>query len=164
MYVRKKKNPSGVVSVQIIKKYRDKHQYVRTVGSSSDAQEIEDLYFQGKKWIMEQKCERDMFFAQARQADEKAVTDWILSQEKSDGKFYEYQKNEHCKLILGYCEQRAKKDAFNREKGIKRLEKEYKTGKITKDKINKRGYNKFLEVSDDVNVKIDYSKIEEDKK
>jgi hypothetical protein len=65
---------------------------------------------------------------------------------------------------LGYSGQRARKDAFNREKGIRRLEKEYKTGKITKDKINKRGYNKFLEVSDNVKVEIDYSKIAEDEK
>jgi predicted GIY-YIG superfamily endonuclease len=33
---------------------------------------------------------------------------------------------------LGYSEKRAKKDAFNREKGLKRLEKEYKSGTITK--------------------------------
>jgi hypothetical protein len=59
-------------------------------------------------------------------------------------------------LILGYSEQRARKYAFDREKGIKRFEKEYKTGKITKDKINSRGYNRFLEVSDNMNVKIDY--------
>ncbi|MDR0505626.1 MAG: hypothetical protein LBH32_02250 [Dysgonamonadaceae bacterium] len=69
MHVRKKKNPSGVVCVQIIKKYRGKYQYVRTVGSSSTAQEIEDLYFQGKKWILQQKCERDMFIEHARKTD-----------------------------------------------------------------------------------------------
>ncbi len=40
-------------------------------------------------------------------------------------------------LILGNSEQRAKKDAYNREKGVRRLEKEYKSGAITKDKINK---------------------------
>ena len=67
-------------------------------------------------------------------------------------------------MILGYSEQRAKKDAHNREKGIKRLEKEYKSGSITKDKINKRGYNKFLEMSDNVEVKINYNKIKEDEK
>jgi transposase len=96
--------------------------------------------------------------------ENKAVTEWILSQSKDDGAFYEYQKNEQCKLILGYSEQRAKKDAYNREKGIKRLEKEYKNGIITKDKINKRGYNKFLEISDNVEVKINYAQTKEDEK
>ena len=96
--------------------------------------------------------------------ENKAVTEWILSQNKQDGAFYEYRKSEQCKLILGYCEQRAKKDAYNREKGIKRLEKEYKSGFITKDKINKRGYNKFLEISDNVEVKINYAQTKEDEK
>jgi transposase len=96
--------------------------------------------------------------------ENKDVTEWILSQNKQNGSFYEYQKTEQCKLILGYCEQRAKKDAYNREKGLKRLEKEYKNGIVTKDKINKRGYNKFLEISDNVNVEINYDKVNEDTK
>ena len=51
---------------------------------------------------------------------------------------------------MGYSEQRAKKDRYNRDKGVKRLEKAYKSGKITKENINRRGYNKFLEISDNV--------------
>ena len=92
----------------------------------------------------------------------KLVTNWILSQNKTDGAFYEYQKSEKCRLIVGYSGKRARKDAYNREKGIRRLEKEYKNGSITKGKINKRGYNKFLEMSSDVKVKINYEKIKED--
>jgi len=38
------------------------------------------------------------------------------------------------------------------------------SGLITKDKINKRGYNKFLKIDDNVTVEIDYSKTEEDAK
>jgi hypothetical protein len=45
---------------------------------------------------------------------------WILSQEKADGNFYEYQKTENSRLILGYSEKKAKKDTCNREKGIKK--------------------------------------------
>jgi hypothetical protein len=30
-------------------------------------------------------------------------------------------------LIVGYSDKRAKKDAFNREKGVKRLQKAYKS-------------------------------------
>lgn len=96
--------------------------------------------------------------------ENKVVTEWILSQNKVDGSFYNYQKTKQQKLILGYSEQRDKKDAYNRDKGIKRLEKEYKSGSITKDKINKRGYNKFLKIADNVNIEIDYLKISEDAK
>lgn len=97
-------------------------------------------------------------------SENKTVRKWILSLDKAEGFFYEYQKTEHQRLILGYTEQRAKKDAYNREKGIKRLEKEYKSGSITKEKINKRGYNKFLKLDDNIKVEIDYSKIKEDAK
>jgi transposase len=96
--------------------------------------------------------------------ENKAVTNWILNQNKIDNHFYEYLKSEQCKLILGYSENRAKKDAHNREKGLKRLEKEYKSGSVTKDKINKRGYNKFLEINNDIDVKINYEKVKEDGK
>ncbi len=97
-------------------------------------------------------------------SENTAIKKWILSQEKQNGSFYEYQKTEQQKLILGYSEKRSKKDAHNRDKGVKRLEKEYSKGLITKDKINKRGYNKFLQISDNIGITIDYSKIQEDAK
>lgn len=93
-----------------------------------------------------------------------AVQSWILSQNKVDGAFYEHQKTDTSRLIVGYSRQRAKKDVHNRNKGIKRLEKTYETATLTKSKINKRGYNKYLELSDDVRVKINYDKIAEDQK
>jgi transposase len=96
--------------------------------------------------------------------ESKAVINWILLQDKIDGKFYEYKKSEKSRLVIGYSEKRAKKDIYNREKGIRRLEKDYKKGSITKDKINKRGYNKFLEISNDVRIEINYNKIKEDKR
>ena len=94
--------------------------------------------------------------------ESRAVISWILSLNKVNGEFYEYQKSEKCRLIIGYSGKRAKKDVYNREKGIRRLEKDFKNGSITKDKINKRGYNKFLDMSSDVRVKINYEKIKED--
>jgi hypothetical protein len=91
-----------------------------------------------------------------------AVKQWILSLQKNDGCFHELGKLPQSRLIVGYSDNRAKKDAYNRNKGLKRLEKTYQSGSITKDKINKRGYNKFLEISDDVTVKIDYAKVKDD--
>jgi hypothetical protein len=43
-------------------------------------------------------------------------------------------------------------------------EKDYKNGTITKDKINKRGYNKFLEINGNVEVEINYEKIKNDER
>jgi transposase len=88
---------------------------------------------------------------------------WILSLEKSEGAYYERNKSKNCRLIVGYSESRAKKDAYNREKGIQRLTKAYSRGTLTKENINKRGYNKFLEISDNVTVSINKERIIEDR-
>lgn len=68
------------------------------------------------------------------------------------------------KLVITYSEDRAKKDRYNREKGIRKLEKRIKTGRLNKSSINNRGYNKFLKLDGKINVHLDQSKIEEDKK
>ena len=61
-------------------------------------------------------------------------------------------------LIIG------QRDACNREKGLRRLQKAFSRGTITKDNINKRGYNKFLEISKDVKVSINEQQVIEDGK
>jgi transposase len=54
MFVRKKPNPSGVVSIQIIDKSRGGYQLFRTIGSSSDPAEIELMVNKAKLVILEQ--------------------------------------------------------------------------------------------------------------
>jgi transposase len=88
---------------------------------------------------------------------------WALSIEKQEGEFNETRKGQ-ARLIVGYSANRAKKDRYNRDKGVKRLEKAYRSGHITKENINKRGYNKFLDISDNVKVDIIRNRIEEDEK
>jgi len=96
--------------------------------------------------------------------ESEVVKQWILSLDKIDGSFYELGKLPKSRLIVSYSEKRAKKDRYNREKGVKRLKANYKSGKLTKENINKRGYNKFLEISNDVQVAISQEKISEDEK
>ena len=86
---------------------------------------------------------------------------WILSLDRQDNAFHETQKGDF-RLIVGYSANRAKKDKQNRDKGVKRLQAAFKTGRITKENINRRGYNKFLEISDNVKVTINQDKIDED--
>jgi transposase len=100
--------------------------------------------------------------ARIKNEDQK-VKEWILSLEKRDGEFNEREKG-NVRLIIGYSESRARKDKYNREKGIKRLQQAYKSGSITKENINKKGYNKFLDISDHVKVHINQEKIEQDQK
>lgn len=92
------------------------------------------------------------------------ISDWILSLPHDDGKCHEMVLPDGDRLIVSYSASRAKKDAHNRKKGIERLRKSFASGKITKDKINKRGYNKFLKIENDVTVSICEDKIKEDAK
>ena len=86
----------------------------------------------------------------------------ILSFCKEDGIMHEIDKGEGRRLLIGYSDRRAGKDAHNREKGIRRLEKAYKAGHLSKENINRRGYNKFLDMEGDTSVNINYDRIQED--
>ncbi|MCM1116103.1 MAG: IS1634 family transposase [Pseudoflavonifractor sp.] len=94
----------------------------------------------------------------------KDETEWILSLPHEDGLFHERRLPNGDRLIVTYSSKRASKDAYNRTKGVERLKKAYSSGKITKDKINKHGYSKFLTINNDVTVSIDEGKIKEDEK
>lgn len=97
-------------------------------------------------------------------AESENIKSWILEQPKADRRMVEYHKGEGRRLLVGYTDDRAKKDAYNRDKGIRRLEKAYRTGRLTKDGFNKRGYNKFLDLKGDATVTINYDKLSEDAK
>ena len=67
------------------------------------------------------------------------------------------------RLIVSYSQSRARKDTYNREKGIRKLKKKIGRGKMTKESINNRGYNKFLVMKGETKVFLDKKKIEQDK-
>lgn len=113
---------------------------------------ISDLESLGYKYIIGAKIK----------TESHGIKEWIMSQPKHDGHIAEYDKGNGRRLLVSYSEDRARKDEYNREKGIRRLEKAYRTGKLTKCNINKRGYNKFLTMSGDVKVNIDYGLLEKD--
>lgn len=66
------------------------------------------------------------------------------------------------RLVVTWSEKRSKKDAHNRDKGVARIKKRVGTGKLTKEHINNRGYNKFLTLSGNATVGLDEAKIAED--
>ena len=113
---------------------------------------IAELESQGYKYIIGAKIKNES----------AEIKRWILSQPKADRQMAEYDKGGGRRLLVGYTDDRARKDAYNREKGIRRLEKAYRRGTLTKDNINKRGYNKFLAMDGEVKVTIDYERIADD--
>lgn len=91
------------------------------------------------------------------------IKDKIQKLEVTDDKPKEIKK-EGYRLVVSFSEKRRKKDYHNREKGLKKLEKKVKNGKLDKNSINNRGYNKYLKLESDIKVAIDYSKYEMDAK
>ena len=96
-------------------------------------------------------------------SESDAVKKLILSMPKINGRMHEIDKSGGRRLLVGYTDDRARKDAYNRKKGVRRLEKLYKRGRLTKESINKRGYNKFLDMSGDTAVVINRERIARDK-
>lgn len=104
------------------------------------------------------------FIIGARIKNEKeSVKRKILSLNLENGKSEVIAKGD-LKLIITYSDDRAKKDLYNREKGLRKLQKQIRSGRLTKSSINNRGYNKFLKLEGRIDVIIDQKKIAEDKK
>jgi len=81
-----------------------------------------------------------------------------------DGQIFKITKPDNTTLFISYSEKRAKKDESNRERGLKRLEKSLKAGRLTKSNINNRGYNKYLKLKGELQIEIDYEKYKIDAK
>lgn len=86
----------------------------------------------------------------------------IIERQLADGEFFKIKKDNK-QLIVAYSSKRASKDEHNRKRGLKRLEKQIKAGKLTKSNINNKGYNKYLKIQGDVTIEIDYEKFKADK-
>jgi transposase len=87
------------------------------------------------------------------------VKDKILALDLEDGQSAIINLENSRKLIISYSSKRARKDEHNRQFGLKRLEKKLGKGKLTKQHINNHGYNKFLTMEGEVEIKINHEKI-----
>lgn len=134
------------------KEYDIKKSVVVADAGLMSKQNIEDLERNNYQYIIGAKIK-------GGSEDTKAS---VLSQKIADGEFVELKKENGRRLIIGYSEKRAKKDYQNRKKGLARLERLYKTGKLTKSSINKRGYNKYLKMDGQVQVQIDHELFKQD--
>ena len=94
--------------------------------------------------------------------ESKNIKTEILKTKLKDGQIKSIKKNESSRIIISYSDKRARKDAHNRERGLKRLEKRISSGKLTKSNINNRGYNKYLKLDGEISIEIDYEKYNKD--
>lgn len=87
----------------------------------------------------------------------------ILSLRLKNGQSAVIEKDD-LKLVVTYSDERAAKDRYNREKGLKRLEKLIAKGRLTKSSINNKGYNKYLKLEGELTISIDKDKYHQDAK
>jgi len=86
----------------------------------------------------------------------------ILTHQFQDGQSIVINRDEETRLIVSYSSSRAKKDARNRQRGLKKLERALQNGQLNKQHINNRGYNKYLKIEGKIKIAIDYEKYEAD--
>lgn len=86
----------------------------------------------------------------------------IFEYEFSNGQTICINKSETTRLIVAFSNKRAAKDQHNRKRGLQRLEKQIRAGKLTKSNINNRGYNKYLKMEGEISIQIDYEKFNTD--
>lgn len=116
-------------------------------------QNIEELQAKGYEFILGARIKNES----------KSIKNKILSLSLKNGESKIINKDD-LKLIITYSDSRAKKDKHNRERGLTKLEKRIKSGKLTKSNINNRGYNKYLKLDGQVSVTIDQVKFNADAK
>ena len=90
------------------------------------------------------------------------VKEQILSLDMKYGDVMEIEKDGGVRIVLSCTERRAKKDAHNRQRGLARLHRKMASGRLTKQNINNRGYNKYLKMEGEVTISINMDKYEAD--
>lgn len=115
---------------------------------------IQDLQQKGYEYILGARIK----------AETRQVKDKIWSLQIKNGESQIIPKEDNTRLIISYSDSRAKKDKANREKGLRKLEKQLKSGRLTKANINNRGYNKYLKLEGEVKISIDKTKFTQDAK
>jgi len=113
--------------------------------------------------ITELQTKKYEYILGARIKNESAkIKQQILALKFKNGQSNIINKDEQTRLIISYAEARAKKDKANRERGLQKLEKQIRTGKLTKANINNKGYNKYLKMEGELKISIDKNKFELD--
>ena len=115
--------------------------------------------------ILELQSKNYRYIIGARIKNEnKIVQKKILATALKNGESVAIVKDENRRIIISYSDARATKDAANRKRGLEKLKKNLAKGKLTKQHINNRGYNKYLKLEGDVKISINEEKYQDDSK
>jgi len=146
----------GHTLLPIIQKYEEKYHLNKPVVIADagllSKDNISMLDSSGYKYIIGARIKNES----------KHIKEKILDEEWIDGHSINIKRGKRQRIIVSYSDRRAMKDMHNRQRGLTRLEKSLKRGRLTKANINNRGYNKYLKLTGDVQIEIDYDKYNAD--
>lgn len=94
--------------------------------------------------------------------ESKEIKHQILLAKLTDKQSTEIKRTGESRLILSYKNARAISDKRNRKRGLEKLEKKIKSGNLSKQAINNKGYNKYLKLEGETKISIDYEKYRQD--
>jgi hypothetical protein len=123
---------------------------------------VADAAMLSKKNLQQLDEEQFPFIVGARIRNEtQAMQEEIMQRcsELRDGESLVIKKDNGHRLIISYSDSRARKDVYNRQRGLKKLRQKVNSGRLTKEQLNNRGYNKFLRLTGEVSIEIDEAKI-----
>jgi len=148
----------GHTMLGVIESFKNKYnlQYLVIVADAGmmSNRNVEELFEKNYKFIIGARIKNES----------KTIKSQILSLRLNNGQSIILQKQEGQRIIVSYSSQRAKKDEYNRKRGLNKLEKLLSAGKLSKKHINNKGYNKYLKLDGEITVAIDYDKYNEDAK
>lgn len=146
----------GHTMIPIIEKLRGRFNFEKPIVVADagllSRENIRDLETGGYEYILG---------ARIRSQSDKLKTQ-VVALGLKNGQSASISLTDTCRMVVTMSDSRKRKNAADREKGLKRLEKRFATTKLTKDKLNNRGYNKFLSMSGEATIKIDYDKVKSD--
>ena len=146
----------GHTMLPVIDKFKGKYNLDKLIIVADSGllsnQNIKELQQKGYEFILGARIKNE----------NQKIKDKILSLNLKNGESKIIKKEQGLKLVISYSEKRASKDYKNRERGLKRLQKQLKSGKLNKSHINNRGYNKYLKMDGDITISIDMEKFDKD--
>ncbi|AND65373.1 transposase [Flavobacterium covae] len=146
----------GDTLIPIIEHFQTKHQPEQLIV-------VADAGLLSKKNIDLLVDKKYQYILEARIKNENEMLKRQITQTKlADNQSVVFDREDGSRLILSYKKARALKDQDNRKRGLERLEKKIKNGKLTKENINNKGYNKYLKIEGEATISIDYEKDKQD--
>jgi transposase len=145
----------GHTMLPVIEGFKSKYKLDKLVvvadSGLMSAANIDELQSKGYEYILGARIKNE----------KQHIQEKILALALKNGESSIVHKDKNSKIIISYSDKRAAKDKHNRQRGLQKLEKQIRSGKLTKANINNRGYNKYLKLEGKVEISIDKTKIED---